>query len=96
MQDQIKKTICVEGNQYFTAYGFYICKVTTSEGEGNIINVKVTLVNENDGLQPARVFKINGTLQAIKKDRVRLVLEIHKWAQLDRDAETYWVNKVQI
>ena len=96
MQDKIKEVICVDGNRYFTPYGFYTCRVTASESKGNKIKVKVTLLSESDGLQPARVYRVTGTLKAIERERLNLIIDIHKWALLDRDHEHYWVNKVEL
>ncbi len=96
MQNEIKQFIPVDGNRYFTQYGFYTCRVTASESQAHIIEVKVALLCESDGLQPARVYKITGTLQTIKEVGLSLVIDIHKWALLDREACTYWVKKVLI
>lgn len=96
MQERIQDLIPVGGNRYFTPYGLYTCKVKDSETQGCDIKVKIVLVRECDGSQPARVYKITGTCQAMKKKRLSLVIDIHKWALLDRDADGYWVKKVQI
>jgi hypothetical protein len=96
MQEKVKEIICVDGNRYFTQYGFYTCKVTASKSQGNIIEVKVTLISENNGSEIARVYRITGTLKTIEQERLSLVIDIHKWALLYRDADTYWVKKVQI
>jgi hypothetical protein len=96
MQDRIKELICVDGNRYFTRYGFYTCKVTVSETQSNLFRVRTKLKSEDDRSEIARVYRITGTLKAIEKEGLRLILDIHKWALLDRDADTYWVKKVQI
>ncbi len=96
MQDIIKELICVDGNRYFTPYGFYTCKLAASESQSELIKVKVKLISESDGSQPARVYRVTGTLQAITKARLSLVLDIHKWAMLDREDKTYWVKRVRI
>ena len=96
MQDRIKELICVDGNRYFTPYGFYACKVTVSESQSSLIRVRIKLISEDNRSEIARVYKITGTLKAIEKEGLRLILDIHKWALLDRDADTYWVKKVQL
>lgn len=96
MWDKIQELISVEGNRYFTPHGFYTCRVTASESKGNILKVKVTLLSDSDGLQPARVYRITGTWQAIKKERLSLVIDIPRWALIDREDEHYWVNKVEL
>jgi hypothetical protein len=96
MQRQIQEFICVDGNRYFTQYGFYTCKVTASTSSNNLIEIEVTLIRESGASEIARIFRIIGTLPAIGKQRVSLVIDIHKWALLDRDADTYWIKKVLI
>ena len=96
MQSAIEKLIPVDGNRYFTAYGFYLCKMKVSEPQTGIIKVKVVLISESDGSQPARVYKIAGTRQAIKQASLSLVMDIHNWALLDRDNDCYWVKKVRL
>lgn len=96
MRESIHDLLPVDGNRYFTSYGFYICKVTASESQGNTLKIKVTLLSERDASEVARVYRITGTRQEIKKERLRLVMDIHSWALLDRDAENYWVKKAQI
>lgn len=96
MQEKIQELLPVNGNRYFTPYGFYACKVTVADIRANTIEVKVTLVNERDGSQPARVYKITGRLPEIEKQKLSLVMDIHKWAQLDRSEATYWVSRDEI
>lgn len=96
MQQQIHELIPVNGNRYFTPYGFYACTVTVADVRANTVEVKVTLVNERDGSQPARVYRITGSLPEIARQRLSLVMEIHKWAQLHRSEATYWVSRDEI
>jgi hypothetical protein len=96
LQTKIHGLIPVDGNRYFTPYGFYACKVIVLDIQGDTLHLKIILVSERDGSQPSRVCRITGTLQAIKKDRVSLVLEIHKWAQLKRDQPNYWVAQMEV
>jgi hypothetical protein len=96
MQDRIKELICVDGNRYYTPYGFYTCIVKASQPQRHLVKVKVRLTSESDTSEPKRVYRITGTLQAIMNARVKLVIDIHKWAMLDRDEESYWEKKVQI
>jgi hypothetical protein len=70
IQAKIQGLIPVDGNRYFTLYGLYACKVVVLDIQGETIHIKIILVNERDGLQPSRVCRITGTLQAIKKDRL--------------------------
>jgi hypothetical protein len=96
MQEKINQLIPVNGNRYFTPYGFYSCRITVADVRTNFIELRVTLVNERDGSQPARVYRISGSLPEIEKQRLSLVMDIHKWAQMDRSEATYWVSREEI
>jgi hypothetical protein len=96
MRESIQHLLPVDGNRYFTPYGLYTCKVIVLDRHGETLHIKVILVNERDGSQPARVYRIAATLQAIKKERLSLVMDIHKWALLNRDDQDYWVTSIEV
>ncbi len=96
MQHKIHDLLPVNGNQYHTPYGLYACKITASALQGNIIRLAVSLLRERDGLEPVRLCTIIGAQQAIERNRLGLVMDIHKWALLDRSADEYLLKEVLI
>ena len=96
MLEKIRELICVDGNHYFTPYGIYVCKVTATELQGGIINIKVSLESESDASQPARCYTLTCTRRTLEIGRLWFVTNIHQWALLNRDDGAYWVKKVHI
>jgi hypothetical protein len=92
MQDQKKlqgkpeKLLPLDGNCYSTQQGLFDCELIEEKADGRSpggVKLEVRLTRRATKKNPSptvRRFIVHATTRAVEKNRLNLVVEVHKWA----------------